>query len=328
MDKVYFLKNFNDLNSATSKWLSIFTFDGSEMTIKLHFGEPGNKTAIFPSDIKPIIDALKSLKFNSTMTDTPVAYDSQRHTVEGYTQAAEDRGYAELGTIKIAQNYQDFKTKDLTVHVAEDLIKAKNLLVISHTKGHPCSGFGGAIKNFGMGGVGIQSKHDQHNFCKPKWVAKCQGCGTCALLCPAKAIEMKDGKAEINLDTCWGCSICEIQCAFHSLAPEKAFFDDLLAQSASAVINNLPKNTFYINIIKNITKFCDCDSDSGEIIGQDLGILLSQNPIAIDQASVDLINKNEGKNIFEEFNHKDPYLHINYAQNYTNFKNKYELVEI
>jgi hypothetical protein len=61
MEKVYFLKNFNDLNTATLKWLSNFTFDGSEMTIKLHFGEPGNKTALFPNDIKPIIKALKSL---------------------------------------------------------------------------------------------------------------------------------------------------------------------------------------------------------------------------------------------------------------------------
>lgn len=327
MDEVFLLKNQRDLGKVSGEWFSKVNFEGSKITIKLHFGEPGNKTALFPDDIKPIIDSLRTLGLDITMVDTPVAYDSQRNTSEGYLRAARQRGYEKLGKIKILDEYQDITTKDLTVQVAKGIIEAENLLVISHVKGHCCSGFGGAIKNFGMGAVSVKSKNDIHELGKPKYVSLCQGCGTCAKLCPANTIQMVEGKAKFDLNACYGCSICQEKCPYQCLKPRQAFFDDLLAQSASAVIGNLPKNTYYINIIKNITKFCDCEIDSGELIGRDLGILFSQNPVAIDKASVDLINRQEGKNIFYEIEHKQPLAHVDLAAKYTGKTGQYLLIE-
>jgi hypothetical protein len=136
---------------------------------------------------------------------------------------------------------------------------------------------------------------------------------------------MKDGKAEINLNNCAGCSICEIECPYNCLAPEKAIFDDLLAQGASAVINNFPSKVFYINFITNISKNCDCDPNSGEIISQDIGILFSENPVAIDKASVDLVNNLNNKDIFKEVHHKDPILHLKFASEYTKKELDYQL---
>ena len=157
MDEVFFLKNQQYLGKASLERFSTLNFVGNALTIKLHFGEPGNKTALFPDDIKPIIDSLKKLGLEITMVDTPVAYDSQRNTPEGYLQTARQRGYEKLGKINILDEYQDITTKDLTVQVAKGIIEAENLLVISHVKGHCCSGFGGAIKNFGMGAVNLKT---------------------------------------------------------------------------------------------------------------------------------------------------------------------------
>jgi uncharacterized Fe-S center protein len=128
----------------------------------------------------------------------------------------------------------------------------------------------------------------------------------------------------VNSDKCWGCSVCVVNCPTKSLTPKVALFDDLLAQGAAACINHVPQKTYYINFIQNITKLCDCESDSGEIIAPDVGVLFSDNPVAIDQASVDLV----GKNIFHTANHKDPLLQVEYAQKYTKFTTDYQLIKL
>ncbi|MBD3362266.1 DUF362 domain-containing protein [Candidatus Dojkabacteria bacterium] len=328
MDKVHFLKNFEDLYSHSKNLLKNTYKPHSKILVKLHFGEPGNKTAFKPEDVKPIIKALNELKLEPTLIDSPVAYNSPRGTVEGYEQFAKQKGFNKLAPCLISNNGKRVEMKDIPIEVIKELIEAENVLVLSHVKGHGCAGFGGAIKNLGMGGVTKESKSKIHGLCKPKFIKECQGCGTCAKLCPAHAIKMTDGKAEFDLNACYGCSICEIECPFKCLAPIKAIFDDLLAQGAAAVINNFPENTFYINVIKNITEGCDCQSNAGQILSDDIGVLLSKNPVAIDHASIDLINKTNEKNIFLEHTHKDPLLHVEYAAKYTNWEEDYEIEEL
>ena len=325
MTKVNYLPDKSKLESQSLDILKSFYPKNEDILIKIHFGEPGNKTALFPKDVAPIISALKSLGLKPTFIDTPVAYNSPRSSVTGYEQAVRNRGYDQLAPFIISDRFVNVKTKDITVQVCKELTEAKNLLVISHVKGHECAGFGGAIKNFGMGGVMAKSKQDIHHLCQPILTSStCTGCGTCARLCPAHAIDIVDNKAQINLEKCWGCSICEIACPTQSLKPKVATFDDLLAQGAAACINNLPQNSYYINFIQNITKSCDCESDSGEILAPDRGVLFSDNPVAIDQASIDLI----GKEIFENSNHKDPTLQIKFTQDYTKFTTEYQLEEL
>jgi len=328
MDKVYFLKDFQKLDHKTKELLKGFYSPGSEVVTKIHFGEPGNKFALMPEDVKPIIKAMRFLKLNPVLIDTPVAYSSPRNSVEGYEKVVKERGYNKLALFVISNNGLKIKTKDFTAEVCQELVEAKNILVISHVKGHSCAGFGGAVKNLGMGGVTKETKRIEHCLCQPEFIKECQGCGICVEFCPAKAIKMVNGKAELNLDDCWGCSICQKECPYQCLAPKRAYFDDLLAQGAAAVINNLPLNTFYINIVKNITKYCDCEVNPGGLISKDIGVLFSDNPVAIDKAAVDLVNKLNGRDLFKEINHKDPLLHLNFASKYTGKSLEYELVLI
>lgn len=324
MTEVKLLRDFDRLAGVSEEFMREI-FSKGEVVIKIHFGEPGNETALFPDDVAPIVEYFKDNNINVKLVDTPVAYESDRSTVEGYMKAVEDRGWDKLGECKISDDYVKVKTKDMEVEVCKDLADADNVLVISHVKGHSCAGFGGAIKNLAMGGVSKKSKSDQHGMCVPKWKKECQGCGSCIPLCPAGAIKMVDGKAEIDLGGCWGCSICQNECPHDCLEPKVANFDDLLGQAASAVIGKLPENTYYINIIKNVTKLCDCEVESGDIIAGDLGVFFSSDPVAIDLASIDLIEKEEGREVFEEVNHKDPRAQVEFAKKYLEMEGNFEI---
>jgi len=328
-DKVYFLKDFNRLDQALDLLLKDFYPKNSSLSVKIHFGEPGNKAAFTTKDIKPITDFLKKESLNFYLMDTPVVYPSPRNTVQGYLLITKLKGFDKLGKCLISDQYKKIKTKDFEAEVSLELISADCSLVISHVKGHSCSGFGGAIKNLGMGGVSKKTKNIEHTLCKPILDKdKCTSCKKCEQVCPAKAIKIKDKYPEIDLEKCYGCSICEDNCPSKSLTPQQIIFDDLLAQAASVVINHLPKKTFYINFLKNIVENCDCSMKAGKTLCPDLGILFSKNPVAIDKASVDLINQFSKKNLFQERFNKDPLLHLKYTSEYSNFSLDYELEDL
>jgi len=325
MSKVYLFREFDRLTAAAALLLAKAFDPKKALLVKMHFGEPGNKAALTPDDIAPIIGALNQLAIRPTLFDMPVAYNSPRNSVEGYRKVVKQRGYNELAPCIISDDFVEIEAKDFVVQAAKPLAEAEQVLVISHVKGHYCSGFGGAIKNLAMGGVTKKTKSVEHTLGKPKWVDDCEGCGLCAKQCPSKAIKMMDGKAVINLEKCWGCSICEVNCP--SLAPQVALFDDLLGQAAVAVIHKMSPKTYYINIIKNVAKFCDCDADGGAIVARDVGMLFSDDPVAIDCASIDLINQAEGKDVFKEANFKDPKLQVDFAAKYLGQKQKDYLLQ-
>ena len=329
MNKVKFSKNINLEKNVLKKLLPERLKKGFPIVIKMHFGEPGNPNAFTAKDLKPLVEILDEMGFETVLTDTPVAYNSPRGTKAGYEQVVKDRGYSALAKCYIEDQYLKQKVGDLEFEVAKILAEAKNVIVLSHVKGHECAGFGGAIKNLGMGALSAKSKSMIHDASKPVLDPDlCVGCGICASACPANAITIQNSLAEADLNLCYGCSICQIVCPQQALQPQVKNFDEALAMGAVAAIKLMPKNTFYINVLKNIAQTCDCDSSASPILAKDLGTLYSDSAVTIDQASIDLINKKEGKDVFYQANRKDPKLQIDYAAQHADLSKEYQLETI
>ena len=296
------------LNSIVERKFSA----GSEIVVKLHMGELGNTTYLKPSFAKTIVKVLNDLNINSFLFDTPVCYSGKRETVEGYKEVAKLHKFTEenIGSpIIISNDSIKVEMKHLSIEVSTHIVKADGMIVLTHVKGHICSGFGGSIKNLGMGCLSKETKQAIHDGGSPLVGANCRNCGLCIKTCPMQAISFKD-KLEVNYEKCCGCSICILRCPSKALKPKIALFDTLLAEGAYAVIKKQP-NILYINVLQNISRLCDCAEHSSEIILDDIGILISDNIIEIDKHSLELINKKSGKNLFLELHNKDPFLHIN-----------------
>ncbi|MEF8847092.1 MAG: DUF362 domain-containing protein [Candidatus Paceibacterota bacterium] len=315
MNEVSFLSSDENLKDIAAAHFQE-AFSGSEVYVKIHFGEPGNEAAFTPADVKPVVNALKELNLKPILIDTPVTYESPRNTVEGYEKVIEQRGYNDLASCVVSNDGVGIEAKDYKPEVCREMLEADNLLVLSHVKGHMGTGFGGAIKNLGMGGVTKETKALEHESGQPEVVSDCKQCGTCEQVCPVNAIEVVDGTPEIDREECVGCSICTIECPHNTLEPDVSYFDDLLAQAASTLINNHSGNIYYLNYLNNIAKLCDCSVDAQGIISEDVGFLFSDDAVAIDQASVDLIREENGEPVFKKHNVKDPLLQVDYARDY------------
>ncbi|MFC1728342.1 DUF362 domain-containing protein [Nanoarchaeota archaeon] len=283
--------------------------EGEKIAIKIHFGEPGNPHYISPEYTKKVVDLLKRLGVKPFLFDSLVNYNSPRAEVDTHIKAVGEHGYTEeaMGCpIVVSNEFTPIKTDHLTVQVCKPLAEADGMLVMSHVKGHPCGGFGAAIKNLGMGGVTKQSKKDQHEGSKPNLdIDKCTGCGTCVEKCPAKAIKLENEKSVFDYKKCFGCSICQYVCPYDALSPRNAFFDTLLAEAAQAVLKAV-KKSYFVNIINEVAKLCDCFGHPSEIIAKDVGVVFSDDIIAADKASFDLVVEKEGEDVFEKHNNKSP----------------------
>ena len=222
------------------------------------------------------------------------------------------------------------KTKGLLkeVEVAKDLREANGVIVLSHVKGHDLAGYGGAIKNLGMGGVPAEEKGRIHDSSKPVLdLKKCVGCGLCAPLCINKAIKIINGKMKIVGD-CFGCGLCIRNCPQQALKPKLALFPKLLTEAACAVLKNFKKRkVIFVNVLEKISKMCDCAKTS-EIICPDIGILVSDDVVAIEQASVDLINKKTGKDLFFQLHKISPNEQIDEAEKLGLGERKYRLEKL
>ncbi|MFH1106149.1 MAG: DUF362 domain-containing protein, partial [Candidatus Aenigmatarchaeota archaeon] len=146
------------------------------------------------------------------------------------------------------------KGKYLTYEIAKELAEADGVLVLTHVKGHTCSGFGGAIKNLGMGALSPKSKADVHEGGSPVYAGGCTLCKSCGKVCPGAAIKYTEKGPSFNYDACFGCSKCFYACKSGAIKPKTQAFDALLADAAKSALKVF-KKAYFVNVLRNITSF-------------------------------------------------------------------------
>jgi len=328
MNKVVFFTDLQKLSEALNNFnMEIFT--DKRVPVKLHMGEIKNKFFTKPDFVKLVVDELKKVHADPFLFDTTVAYPGLRHYVSGYQQVARLHGYTmkKIGCDIIIDDSGVVKTvENRTFEVAWHLVNSSHIFAVSHVKGHIQTGFGGAIKNFGMGGVTKETKRKMHHGSRPVYTkGACTYCGVCAEVCPFDAIKVTDNKWSFSNRACFGCGVCVENCKSGAIKNTDADIQFLIACSAKACLED--KNVLYVNEIKRIARACDCDPFADPIICPDIGYVVSDDIISVDKASLDLIN-NVKKDVFVKHNKVDPMKQIRYGEEIGLGSSSYQLIEL
>ncbi|NVL90451.1 MAG: DUF362 domain-containing protein [Desulfobacterales bacterium] len=280
------------------------------VAVKLHFGEAGNTAYVRPVFLRKIVDTIKELRGCPFLTDANTLYvgsrsDSVSHLTtairNGFTYAVVDAplviadGLRGGNETAVTVNLKRFKR----VYIGSEIVRADTIVSVAHFKGHELSGFGGTIKNLGMGCASRKGKLAQHSTVSPGVSRKkCEGCGECVSYCAQEAISLIDEKAEIDPKKCVGCGECIIICPNQAIQIKwgqdiPAFLESMVEYTAGVLKGKRDSATF-LNFITQVSPACDCYSHNDAPIVADIGIVASTDPVAIDQASADLVNNAEG----------------------------------
>ena len=303
------------------------------VAVKLHFGEEGNDSYINPVLVRQIVDKIVSIGAKPFITDTNTLYYGSRHNSPTHIKTAVLHGfdYAVSGApIIIAdglrgENWKNVEIKQKhfeNVMIAGDIISADSMIVMSHFKGHEMAGFGVAIKNLAMGCAAIPGKIEQHACVKPIILEGCTSCGTCIESCPEQAMQMTETGAEMVYDRCIACNNCIFACSNSLIKLDLENMNEFIermTEYALGAVKNKKGKVGYMNFLMNITPDCDCLPWSDSPIVPDIGILVSDDPVALDAASYDLVNHQMG--------FKDSLLHQNYLEGEDKFKGIWDMVD-
>lgn len=292
---------------AEKAGLCSFVEEDDLVAIKVHFGELGNIAFVPPPLIRVIVEMVREKGGKPFLTDANTLYGGKRHNAVDHIETALKNGFAyeTVGApIVIADGLKgaDFVNVQVNgrhfekVKISGSVHYADALIAVSHVKGHGLFGFGGALKNIGMGCGNPAGKQTMHADIEPKVdEEKCIACGVCIERCPEKAIDsVEKKKARINQKLCIGCGECVAFCPVEAIPvnweTDESKIQEKTAEYAWGVVKRKKGKCSFINYVMNVTPDCDCASWNDLPIVPDLGILASLDPVAIDQASLDLVN--------------------------------------
>ena len=313
---------------------------GDFVALKIHFGERGNTGYIRPELLKSTIAWIKQLGGRPFWLDANTLYKGSRSDALAHQQTAADHGFTPGKTgapVLIADGLTGRNSRDITVaykhfnkiSLGALIFEADSLLAITHFKGHEVTGFGGVLKNLGMGLGSRAGKQQMHADIRPQVSSdRCQACGRCLKWCPTAAISWDDGhKARIDQPKCIGCAECVAACRYQAISISWAGTPDSVQEKmveyAAGAISLLPQKIGYLTFLNNINPACDCFPTDGQPIVADIGFLA----VAIDQAAIDLVNQKAGKDIFRQlYPAADWSVQLDYAAALGLGSRRYELV--
>lgn len=280
--------------------------DQKYVAIKLHFGEPGNLSFLRPNFSKTVADVVKSLGGKPFLTDCNTLYVGRRKDALEHITAAYENGYTPLSTgcqILIGDGLKGTDDVDVplsgctyltSARIGRAVMDADIFISLTHFKGHEMTGFGGAIKNIGMGCGSRAGKMAMHCNGKPQvHTETCRGCKTCLDYCAQDAIHIgSDHKASIDHEKCVGCGRCIGTCNFNAIRNAYDTDGNLLncrmAEYTKAVIDGRPH--FHISIVNQVSPYCDCHGENDAAVVPDIGMFASFDPVALDKACIDAVN--------------------------------------
>jgi uncharacterized Fe-S center protein len=273
--------------------------DGDLVAVKLHVGELGNPYYVQPCFVHDIIRRVKEAGGKPFLTDSNTAYNAQRnnacdHMITALTNGFNMAPFIVADGLK-SENFQLINTKGILkeIEVSGAIAEADAMIVVSHCKGHELSGFGGAIKNLGMGCTPSAGKIRQHRTVGLEIdTSKCVGCGKCKETCPTNLPEIIEGKARNTSSLCMRCPLCIGACPMEAISfVEKENLSKALASAAYGVLSTFkPNKVSYVSFAKDITQYCDCLPNPGEIILKDIGVFASNSSVSIDAAFLQSID--------------------------------------
>jgi uncharacterized Fe-S center protein len=312
------------------------------VAVKMHFGEQGLYTYNRPIFVARIVDAVKKAGGKPFLTDANTLYHGSRSNSVDHLNNAQVHGFIRPvvdAPVIIADGLHghDFRAVPIkgrhfkSVKIASAIAESEAIIGIAHFKGHMASGFGGQIKNIGMGSGSRAGKQQMHSDMKPQVDAKkCKGCGRCAKNCLFEAITMLEGRANIDVSKCSGCGECFATCANNGIKIQwdssGVKVQEKMAEYALGVVQG--KRTAFFNFIVDVTPECDCFGWSGTRLGPDVGVLASGDMVAIDQASIDLLKKAHGKDTIKEAHGIDWSAQLSHGEEIGLGSRKYEITEV
>lgn len=274
------------------------------VALKIHFGEFGNVAYVRPNYAAVIVRIVKELGGKPFLTDSNTLYSGSRSNAIDHIHTAMVNGFNPIAVgcdVIIADGLRGKDERIVDIggtycpepKIGAAIAEADIVLSITHFKGHEMAGFGGAIKNLGMGAGSVAGKLDMHSTAQPKVEdEKCIGCRICEKNCAHDAIHVTNKLAAIDYDRCVGCgqcvALCKNEAAVMGSTESGEILNYKIAEYTKAVLKDKPN--FHIAFIMNVSPECDCWGHNDAAIIPDLGIAASFDPVALDQACADLVN--------------------------------------
>jgi uncharacterized Fe-S center protein len=292
--KVYLATGFNDRIA-----------EGDFAALKIHFGEAGNTGYIKPAWLSGLIWEIRTRTKHAFLTDSNTLYVGNRSNSIDHLRLAWSHGFTPEGTglpVIIAdgligrdkQEPRSAQARTASSKIASAILDADAFIGLTHVTGHVQTGLGAAIKNLGMGCASRAGKLDQHSVTHPRVSAKaCRNCSVCMSFCPEAAIIQAEGHVVIDPARCIGCGECLVVCKQGAIKmkwdEDSLRLQEKTAEYAFRVLSHFKDKAVFLNFLIQVTKDCDCMAKNQKPIAADIGILASLDPVAIDQATADLL---------------------------------------
>lgn len=325
--------------------LADFFGKNDRVAIKVHVGEPGLKTALPPEIAGAVVRLVRDSGAYPFFTDTAVLYSGRRSNGVGHAEVAAEHGFnlERGGAVFIpADGLSGNREVDVPIEgrhfekvgIAEAIAGANAVFAVSHLTGHMLSGFGGTLKNIGMGCSSRKGKLLQHSDTKPYVTGACSSCGLCVEYCPTGAITLNgNGQARIDEATCTGCGECLAICGGGGIGfrwdSGSASMQEKMVEHAMGTMRALKGRLVCLLGLVNLTQHCDCWAPGSPRVAADIGFALSRDPVALDSAALDLVAAATGQPLDRlSFPNLDGTLQLSYAESLGLGKRSYRLVEV